>query len=237
MNVASTELATVPATPMVLLQSAIDKGMDPDQLGKLMDLQERWEASRASEAFAAAMMAAQAEMPVVVKDKLNTHTNSKYASLEAVQRGVKAIALKHGLSVSFGEDDCPRQGWVRVVASVRHISGHVEKYHRDGPVDNVGAKGAPTKTELHGVASTVTYMTRQLLFGIFSITVADQDNDGNRAGGAVITAEQKTRLHELLTQTKSNIPMFLQWAGVDELALVPAKKFKDAERMLLRKAV
>lgn len=225
----------VASNPMQLIQSAIDANMGPEQLGKFLDLQERWEASRAREAFAVAMMAAQAEMPVVVKDKTNTHTNSRYASLETVQRNIKGVALKHGLSVSFGEEDCPRAGWVRVVASVRHVSGHVEKYHRDGPVDNVGAKGSPTKTELHGVASTGTYMTRHLLFGIFNITVADEDNDGNGTGGKPISNEQKSRLHQLLTETSTDVAKFLQWGGVDELALLPASKFKDAEKMLMRK--
>ena len=50
--------AVVPATPMELIASAIDRGMSPDVIEKLMALQERYEANLSRKAFDAAMAAA-----------------------------------------------------------------------------------------------------------------------------------------------------------------------------------
>ncbi len=70
--------ASAPPHPLLILQDAVSKGnLDPASLEKLMDLQERFDAKRAKDAYVAAMSACQAEMPVVVKNATNTHTGFK----------------------------------------------------------------------------------------------------------------------------------------------------------------
>src|SRR5437899_340628 len=61
------ELPVRVQNPLALLQAAIDKGMDPDKLGKLMDLAERWEKNQAANTFAEAIRTFQSEMPAVPK--------------------------------------------------------------------------------------------------------------------------------------------------------------------------
>jgi hypothetical protein len=53
-------------TPMAMIDRALTSGATPETLGKLMDLQERWEANQAKKAFDEAMQRAQAEMRPVL---------------------------------------------------------------------------------------------------------------------------------------------------------------------------
>ena len=62
--------------PLAMLQKCIDNGTPIDQLGKLMDLAERWEKSRAAERFAQAITAFQAECPQI--DKWKSGADGKY---------------------------------------------------------------------------------------------------------------------------------------------------------------
>ena len=224
------------ATPMGLLQAAIASNMSPEQIAKFMDLQERHEANIARKAFAGAMLLAQREIPVVVRDKKNSHVGNKYASMEAVQLTIKSTYLRHGLTVSASEAECPRKDWMRVRSVVRHSDGHTEDFYRDGPIDNLGPKGNAVKTELHGSQSTFNYLSKCLLLSIFGVTVADEDNDGNHPED-FITQDQVAELHSLLTQTSSNIPAFLGWMGVDEIGTITQGKQFNAAMSAVRKKV
>jgi hypothetical protein len=199
--------------PLAILDAAVRNNADVTTLKEISALAKEWKAEAAREAFSTAMAAAQAEMPTVVQDKVNTHTSSRYASFETIQRLIKPVYLRHGFTVSFSEDGSPRDGWVCVKAQVRHIGGHTEYFERTGPIDNVGAKGNPTKTALHGVASTVTYLSRHLLCGVFSVTVAGEDkdgNDGNRTS-KTITSEQMAELNQMIKDTGSDVTGFLAY--------------------------
>jgi len=52
--------------PLMLLDKAISAGMDPEKLGRLMDLVDRWRETQAKEHYCAAMARCQLELPVVV---------------------------------------------------------------------------------------------------------------------------------------------------------------------------
>lgn len=164
---------------MQMLGRMVDAGADPDQLGRMMDLAERYQAGEARKAFAAAMAAAQGDMPTVIKDKTNAHTRSTYASMEQLQSTIKPVYIKHGLTVSFGEIPHPREDWLTVEAIVRHRDGHEERFRESAPLDTIGPGGKATKTGLHGSQSSRTYLQRTLLCAIFAVTVADVDMDGN----------------------------------------------------------
>lgn len=232
---AETALMTRDENPMAMVRLMVEKGSDPDQLGKMMELAEKWQANQARRAFTDAMAAVQADMPTVVRDACNSHTGSRYAKLETVMRQCKPVCAAHGLTVSFSEGEHPREGWVRIIAQVRHTDGHVEVYHRDGPMDNKGPKGGDVKSELHGVASTVTYLSRHLFCGIFNVTIADSDTDGNQPG-AMVNEQQAVEIEQLLEQAGANVDRFKDWAGgIATIAELPMARFTAARDMLLRK--
>lgn len=233
----TTELATVPTptvTPLVLLEQAIDKGLDADQLGKLMDLQERYEASQAKNAYARAMVACQREMPVIVRNRQNNQTNSKYATLETIQEKIKGIYLKHGFSLSHGSADSPMAGHYRATCTVTHEGGHSEFFFLDVPPDDKGIKGSTNKTAIQALGSSLSYAQRYLECRIWDLTIADQDNDGNRPTRTINEADA-IQLKELIEAKGVDVKRFLDWAEVEKVEFLPQSKHSQAIAFLNRK--
>lgn len=224
------EVVTAPAESATLI-NIIDrvsqmKDLDVQKLKELLDMQERITDRNALVAFNAAMKAAQAEMPQVVRDAKNTQTNSRYARYETISEAIQPVITKHGFSLSFGEDDSPKANHIRIVCDVAHEAGHTKRYHADIPVDNVGMKGSVNKTATHAYGSTKSYGKRYLKCDIFDVAVTDQDDDGNAAGTAGLTEEQAGTLIEMLDSVGAPHAEFLAWAKVERLSQIPAKDFQ-----------
>lgn len=221
-------------TPIDILQTAVDRGLDADQLEKLMLMQERWEAGQAKKQFSEAMHNCQQEMPQIVKDAENSHTRSRYALLETVQKHARPVYAKHGFSLSFGEADCPTADHKRTVCDVRHSGGHCERYHIDLPIDGEGAKGGKSSMNaVQGSISTTSYGQRRLICMIFNITVADEDDDGQTL--SKINEQQYATLEdwiELLKPTPWKLGPFLNWLQVKSIGELPAAKFNQAANEL-----
>ena len=244
----TTQLAVAEPTPMQLLQSALDQGVDTDKLRELLDLQERWERREAEKAFAVAMHEAQRDMPTVVTDATNTHTKSRYALKETVQKQVKPIYVKHGFSLSFGEDDCHLEGHKRTVCDVTHDLGHTRRYHLDLPVDGIGPKGTSIggMNAVQGCVSTTSYAQRRLICMIFNLTVAGEDTDGSTTEAtitpdqvATITPDQVARINGLLGKIHPDDQAgdkLLAWADIDRIDQLPQSRFANAVSSLEKQA-
>jgi hypothetical protein len=178
----SNELTVI--NPMMLLDKALDKGLQVEQLGKLIDMAEAWRRSRAQEAWQRAMTRVQAEVPVILKDADNQQTQSRYARLDTINKKIVPVYTTHGFSLSFSEDDSPRgASWTRIVCDVGHEDGHCVKKFIDMPPEGEGIKGRRMMTATHAKGSSTTYGRRYLTCLIFNVTVSDEDDDGNAAGG------------------------------------------------------
>lgn len=219
--------------PLSLIERAIEKGVDAEQLGKLMSLYERMAEAKGAEAFSVAMNACQAAMPRVIRQKSNSQTNSKYAPLEDVLKTVAPIYTQHGFSLSFGEGE-GKNDQCRLLCDVRHIGGHCQRYQGDFALDIAGIKGTVNKTGIQAKGSTMTYARRYLTCLIFNIAIGDEDDDGNSASGA-ITPEQVGELNTLIEQKHVDLKRFLAWAQIERLDLMPARDFPKALDMLRRK--
>lgn len=166
----------------IVERMAMNPNVDPDKLERLLDMQERIIAKNAEAAFNRAMVRAQSEMRPVVRDADNTHTSSRYAKLETIDRNIRPIYTGAGFALSFGTAECPAQGSIRVTCDVSHNEGHTKHYWADMPLDMSGINGKPNKTAIHAHGSTMSYAQRYLTQLIFNITLANEDDDGNAAG-------------------------------------------------------
>lgn len=231
--------------PLMLIQAALDKNVDPDRLGKLLDLQERWERSRAVEAYNRAMKACQAEMPVISRRADNPQTKSKYARFEDIQEVAKPIYTRHGFSLSFGEAPPGREGWKRIIVEVSHEAGETRTFYTELPIDGVGAKGNPigSMNQVQAARSTNSYGKRGLICDVFNITVANEDRDGrgsNRVSADRAAAPRETflakrqvaELRDLLRQTGRDEAHLCTWAGVARIELIPLAKYQEAVRTM-----
>jgi len=197
------ERLPVMPNPMVILDKLVSAGAEPEKLDAVIKLVENWNRNRAIEAFAVDMNACQAEMPAVVEDAQNTHTKSRYALLETVQRIAKPVYTKHGFSLSWSEGEIQPNGMHRIIMLVRHRGGYVETHFGNYPIDGTGAKGGSVMNPLQGTVSAHTYAQRDMMRGLFNLVIAGDDKDGNDCG---LSPGQIETLNNLLEKIEANSP-------------------------------
>ncbi len=205
------EAQPVESSAAVMIQMiqrcAADPAVDVDKMERMMAMHERIVDRSAAAAFNAAMVRAQGRIKPVVRDQLNTHTNSYYANLEAIDRKATPIYTDEGLALSFGTEDSPLAGHVRVVCDVMHELGHVKRYRADLPLDGAGARGNANKTGVQAHGSTYSYARRYLTVMIFNVALVNEDNDGNDADPEP-QQQQRTTRQEPQQSTEPEIEYF-----------------------------
>lgn len=210
-------------TPMDMIDRAVASGASVDTLGKLMDLQERWERNQAAKEFNAAIAAAKAEIKPIARNKTG-HNDKRYADMAATATAVDPILSKHGLGYRYRSSQAER---IAVTCVLFHRAGHQEETTLGGPADTTGNKNA-----IQAIGSTVTYLERYTLFLALGLA-AGKDDDGSAAGaGEVITDDQAVTLAALIQETKSDISKFLEVAGAPSIPDIAAAKYGRLVKML-----
>ena len=235
-NAIAVQPSKEPSLLAIIERASMDAEFDVGKLQQLIELKERVERMDAEKAFASAMNACQAKMPTVVRWKKNAGTNTKYVPLETLHEVTKPIYIPHGFSLSFGTVDSPIPNYVREVCDCTHIAGHTRRYHVDLPPDDVGMKGTQNKTPIQAVGSTLSYGRRYLEVLIWNITIADEDNDGQRST-ATITDAQAMEIEAFINERGINAPRVLKWLQVERVVDIPARRHDEVWRMLNAKSV
>lgn len=224
--------------PMMRMVAAAmsDSAVDVGKLERLMDMRDREMARVGREEYMRAMTAAQSEMRNIRQDARNDQTSSNYAKLDGIIKAIRPIYTSHGLSLSFGTEDCPLDGHMRVVCNVMHTGGHCERMHMDIPIDIAGIKGNQNKTATHAHGSTMSYARRYLTLLIFNLATGD-DDDGN-AADQLLPDEYAAELKQMLHDTEADVARFLkalsartkvQIGSVDD---IPAAHYLTAKTMI-----
>src|SRR5436190_8740894 len=201
------EQSTGVRNPLVLLQAMIEKGVQPEQLSRLMDLAERWEANRAAEAFAEAVTGFQAECPMILKRrKAGTRENSKvkfdFASYDDVMKEAGPLLAKWKIVPSFTTE--PAEQGVKCTCRIR-VGTHVELTTLTLPIP----AGVVNDTQLYGQA--VTYAKRYALCAALNIVVSDEDNDASKCLDT-IDQDDVRQLNTLIEEKGVNLDAFLRYA-------------------------
>ena len=217
------------------LRDVFDRALqngNPDIIGRMFDLYEKWEANQARKAFDAAVSAAKAEMRgvAIVKNRQVDYASTKserggrvqykYEDLAAVLAVVEPILGNHGLSIGYGTE--VDGNIVKVTCILKHKDGHRERNTLPGPVDNSGNKNA-----IQAMGSTVTYLQRYTLKAALGIA-ASEDDDGRSATADLdtVTGDQLTRLRAAIVRVGIDIAKVLVFAKVDRLEEIPARQFE-----------
>lgn len=120
--------------------------------------------------YAKAFCKAQLKVKQPLKDKDNPFFKSKYVPLENVTEAITTAFANNGISFSQDPTTNTENGYIDVATLVMHTSGEWVEY---GPLSV-----KPTKNDVQGAGSAITYAKRYALSAIFGIT-SDQDDDGN----------------------------------------------------------
>jgi hypothetical protein len=243
----------VPANdaPMVAMieRIAMDPSIPIERLEQMLAMKERMEDRardqlredreyEAKTAYFAAMSACQKELPVVVKNKRNSHTNSNYADLAAIEDQAMPVIYAHGFGVSFQPDGYNDLGELLIKWEISHAGGYVRNGVGAIPVDGAGAKGAVNKTGTQAFGSTATYGRRYLLCMLFNISTGD-DRDGNappaKEASGPITDVQASVIRELIEKAELEIDQFCGHWKVEAIPEIPSSKFNDVVGSLRRR--
>lgn len=179
-------LALSEHSPAGMMLAAMRQGASLEQVEKMMQLQERWEAGEARKAYNAAFSAFKAEAVHIVKNRQVTDGPLKgksYAELHAVVDALTPALSRHGLSASW-KLTRDEKDWMEVTCFVRHVQGHEESVSMGGPPDAGGAKNA-----IQARASTKSYLERYTLKAICGVAEGGDDTDGNPPKAAEIPPE------------------------------------------------
>lgn len=189
--------------PGHLLELAINKDLDIEKLGKLMELQKQWQADEARKAFFAAFTDFQSECPDIRKTKAvgfeskNAGSVSySFAPLADIARQIAKPMKAHNLSYRWEIQDDNTN--IRVTCIVSHIDGHSEKTTMSSTADTSGSKNP-----IQARGSAIEYLKRYTLTGALGISTADSDIDGRM--GEYDTDVDK--LHKTFMETYDQVIM------------------------------
>lgn len=179
---AKDDLPSVEVTPMHMLQLAVQQGANVDQLTKLMDLQERFEATEARKAFVSALNKFKESPPSLTKNKAvdfqtqKGRTHYRHATLDNVSSIIGEALSKVGISHRWDTEQL-EGGLIRVTCVLTHERGHSERTPLQAKPDESG-----NKNSIQAVGSTVTYLQRYTLLAATGMAVSDGSDDDGRQG-------------------------------------------------------
>jgi len=179
-----TQIQVAPdAPPMVQIAQMMQSGVkiDVDQMAKLQELSERYEANEARKAYHVAMASFKEDPPIITKDQKVEYgqTRYKHASLSNVTTTINKALAGHGLSASWEPDQ--KDGMVYVTCRITHRAGHSEQATLFAPPDDSGKKN-----KIQQIASTVSYLERYTILALTGLSTGEMDDDGN--GGPNVDA-------------------------------------------------
>lgn len=122
--------------------------------------------------LAPALLAAQREMPSIVKDRINPHFKNAYATLDGILNAVRPVLAKHGFVILQGAEKI--DGGLAVSTRLLHESSEWIETVAAMPLDKATPQGA---------GSALTYGRRYGLSAVLALSV-DEDDDGNAASKA-----------------------------------------------------
>lgn len=115
-------------SPAGVWLAARAQGISTDEIGKMMDLHDRWEQREAEKAYNVAFAAFKAEAVRIVKGRKVTDgplRGKEYAELHDVVDAVTPALSKHGLSTSW-KLTRDEKDWLEVTCTLKHVGGHCE---------------------------------------------------------------------------------------------------------------
>lgn len=205
-------------TPMDMIQMAIQKGTDIDQMEKLMNLQERWEANEAKKQYVNAMAKFRKICPKIGKTK-EAH-NSMYAGLAETIDQIKEQMSESGLAHSWQTSQTDNV--ITVTCSITHIGGHSSQTSLSGEPDTSGSKN-----KIQAVGSTVAYLERYTLFAALGLASGDMDSSGD-SPTEYISKEQSEALRTLAEEVGADLQKFCAYMNVTAIPYIHLEDHQKA---------
>lgn len=236
----SIQIATMPTMQDrffgIIEKMALITEADVAKFERIMSMQVEMRDYQAKQAYLTALTAVQADMPKLIKDKVNPQTRSKYVSLDSILEHCVPKCREYGIIVQFKELPCDKEGHVIAATVLSHTSAagtHTEVFPYMCPLDTIGTSGNRNKTDVHGKASAISYAIRYS-FSMAMCIIKGDDDDGNRAGTPpvapvlMVGPQELVTLGELMSKAGVEPEKIYARYGVKELKNLTMDDFKKA---------
>lgn len=223
---APAQLPATQASPMAMLQIAVQRGDDIEKIKQLMALAKDMQAMQARQAFDAAMSAAKSDIKPIVKNRTvdftsqKGRTNYQYEDMAGVAEQIDPILARNGLSYRYRSKQESKT--LTITCIIAHAAGHSEETELSAAYDESGNKNA-----IQSVGSTATFLQRYTLKLALGLS-ATKDDDGRASSdtaSAFLSDEQLATVESLIDDIKPDVPALLKYAGVEALADIPASSY------------
>lgn len=195
--------------PLAIIDRAIERGIDPDNLAKLMELQAKWEERRAAEVYASALANFQAECPMVFKSRMvkNKDGSPRYyfASYDDIRRATRPLEAKYGIATSFNVEQT-EDGKLKATCRVR-VGSHFEDYTFQVPIP----KGMGTN-DAQDYGAALSYVKRYCYCAALNIVVSDEDDDGQNLLEK-INSKDLEQVRRIMEEKGFPVQRVLNWAS------------------------
>lgn len=208
----------------VIAKAATNKNMDIAKLEKLMDLQERVLNHEAEMAYNRDFVQMKPHLPTVIKGKYNEQTKSYYADLKDINEQIDPVLSQYGFGTETKVIE-QTETHVKVVAILRHSGGFKSENPVLMPLDKLGMKGSVNKTDVHAIASSITYAKRIALCGLLNISTDDvKDTDGNMPNDT-LTEAQIEHLRAKMMEVGMPVKLILEKYNTESLDDILANEY------------
>lgn len=236
----------------IIAEAASNPAVNPDNMRALLDMQKEIAAEERRQAFDAAFIALQADLPVIDKDgKIEIRKKDErgeragalqqatpYATFEAIMDAIQPLLTKHGFGLSFETKSLNDRLLV-----IGHLIGHGHERSTEFPLP---AETSGSKNNVQGWGSSMSYGKRYCTIALLNIrSRAPQDRDADGHYGRFVNAKggglaQEAPPVETISETQQmnlieaiegcGVPMakFLDHYGIKKVADLPADLYGAA---------
>ncbi len=228
--------------PLVMIQTAIEKGMDIDKLERLFELQRQHSKDMAEIAAGEAIRSFQAACPVVEKRR-EVHKKPKadgsqgdllyrFADFDDVMDVAQPIMTRFGISANFSSR---MDGKNLLVTCSIQVGTWTKDFSFPVPIPEI-----LNANEAQKMGGALKYGMRSALVGALSIRVRGEDNNAQDLADT-ITAEEIAIIEDKISDIVNaklpfDRPSFLKFMVVESVKEIPREKFSKAVGALDAKA-
>ncbi len=232
-------MATVKASPLAVLESALQSGRNADELGKLHEIYRQGKADEAKAEYDTAFAEFQAECPAVTKGreadfvpKGGARVHYWSSPLDDIDAVVLPFLNKHGFTRTFGNATLDEAGRILTVSCIlSHKGGHHEERAFSVPTETSAGMSPQQK-----FGNADTYAKRRAFINVAGLKGCEVDNDaGDDEPAEAISEEQARHLNDKLIEAEADKKRFLKWAGVGSLGEITTDKYEACVREIQRK--
>jgi len=225
-----------------VIWKAMDLGLTPEALQKLLDVQERMENRAAEKAYNEAMSKFQGMVGIIekkteAKDKNTGKVYFKYAALEDIHPIIQEPLKKCKLSYKHDSKVIKKQEGqelsVEIICTVTHISGHKDTSTFESPVE-----GSSMMNKIQKMQSTITQGKRGSLMMVLGLVAAGEDDSGMGSGdaaGDVISTDQVAELMKMIGDNEGGLlDSLCTIYKIDALSELPVAQFIQCKNKIVK---